>query len=263
MARTEPQFSAPVSRLLAVTDLARSAGFYRDVLGFEVRDPTHGGGETAELVSGPVRLLLQVAGQAIDSTLVSRPRGAAIIFFESQDVAALHASVLAKGGRPSSLEKVNWLKYQLFQLSDPDGHTLWFGQSFHVPDEPPADLADRQIPSGAGQLRRMIPEFPLRDISAGVAHYRDVLGFTVNYAQEDFGILNRDSVSIALVPRTELHQGIGSCYVYIRDADALHAELVARGARVMDEPMSMPWGLRQFHVLDLEGNQLTFGQPFE
>jgi hypothetical protein len=25
----------------------------------------------------------------------------------------------------------------------------------------------------------------------------------------------------------------------------------------------MPWGLRQFHVLDLEDNQITFGQTFE
>jgi hypothetical protein len=26
---------------------------------------------------------------------------------------------------------------------------------------------------------------------------------------------------------------------------------------------SEPWGLRQFHMLDLEGNQITFGRPFE
>jgi len=51
--------------------------------------------------------------------------------------------------------------------------------------------------------------------------------------------------------------------VYIRDADTLHAELVAKGANVLDEPVSMPWGLRQFHVLDLEGNRITFGQTFE
>jgi hypothetical protein len=31
----------------------------------------------------------------------------------------------------------------------------------------------------------------------------------------------------------------------------------------MDAPVSRPWGLREFHVEDLEGNQLTFGQPFE
>ncbi len=66
-----------------------------------------------------------------------------------------------------------------------------------------------------------------------------------------------------LIARTPRHTGIGSFYVYVRDADALHAELRASGANVVGEPVSMPWGLRQFHVLDLAGNQITFGQAFE
>ena len=30
-----------------------------------------------------------------------------------------------------------------------------------------------------------MPEFPLDDVPAGVAYYRDVLGFEVNYQQHD------------------------------------------------------------------------------
>ena len=259
--------TAPLSRFLTVTDVERSTAFFRDVLGFEVRpvQGEHGFAAQVEVVSGQARIQLGRADAAYDSTGERRPRGAAILFFETDDVAGLHAAVTERGGNPTSLEKVNWIKYRVFQLKDPDGHTLWFGQSYHVPepDQPTESIAERQIPPGSGQLRQMIPEFPLRDIAAGVAHYRDVLGFTVNYAQDDFGILNRDTVSIALIPRPARHQGIGSCYVYIQDADALHAELVAKGARVVDLPVSMQWGLRQFRVLDLEGNQLTFGQAFE
>ncbi len=66
-----------------------------------------------------------------------------------------------------------------------------------------------------------------------------------------------------LVARTEQHKGIGSCYVYVTDADGLYAELCANGAKVLGEPVSHPWGLRDFGVLDLEGNRITFGQPFE
>ena len=47
------------------------------------------------------------------------------------------------------------------------------------------------------------------------------------------------------------------------DADALHAELVARGANVQGTPVSRTWGLQGFEVVDLEGNRITFGQPFE
>lgn len=110
-------------------------------------------------------------------------------------------------------------------------------------------------------LRKIMPELPLQDVSAGVAYYRDVLGFGINYQQEDLGVLDRDAVRVLLIARTTRHTGIGSAYVYVDDADALHAELRGRGARVEGDPVSHPWGLRDFRVLDPEGNQITFGQP--
>jgi len=112
-------------------------------------------------------------------------------------------------------------------------------------------------------LEKMMPEFPLADVPSGVAHYRDVLGFSVNYQQHDIGVLDRDAVRLLLIARTERHVGIGSCYVYVADADALHAELLGKGANVQGEPISRPWGLRKFSVLDPEGNGIAFGQPFE
>jgi uncharacterized glyoxalase superfamily protein PhnB len=117
--------------------------------------------------------------------------------------------------------------------------------------------------SSTAMLQKIMPEFPCDNVEAAVAHYRDVLGFTVNYAQHDIGVIDRDRVRLLLIARTERHRGIGSCYVYVQDADRLHAELTASGAKVVDAPVSRPWGLREFHVEDLEGNQITFGQPFE
>ena len=108
-----------------------------------------------------------------------------------------------------------------------------------------------------------MPELPLDDVPAGVAYYRDVLGFKVNYAQHDIGVMDRDDVRILLIARTRAHRGAGSCYVYVSDADALHAELTGKGAEVQGEPVSRPWGLREFAVLDPEHNRITFGQPFE
>lgn len=110
-------------------------------------------------------------------------------------------------------------------------------------------------------LTKIMPELPSDDVPAAVAHYRDVLGFRVNYEQADIGVMDRDAVRVLVIARTDRHTGIGSTYVYVQDADALHAELRAKGARVQTEPESHPWGLRDFRVLDLDGNQLTFGQP--
>ncbi len=112
-------------------------------------------------------------------------------------------------------------------------------------------------------LGKIMPELPLSDVPAGVAHYRDVLGFSVNYQQHDIGVMDRDAVRLLLIARTGRHPGIGSCYVFVDDADGLYAELAAKGANVQGQPISRPWGLREFQVLDPEGNQLTFGQTFE
>ncbi len=96
--RTEPAILSPVSRLLAVADIARSTAFYRDVLGFDARAiPQQAGEAAAEAVRGPARLQLFAADSAHDSTGQRRPRGAAVVFFETDDVVGMHAA--AHGAR--------------------------------------------------------------------------------------------------------------------------------------------------------------------
>ena len=258
----QPAITAPVSRFLAVADVARSVAFYRDILGFSAEPvnavttakPEDGRPSEVALINGPARILIGAQGSAVDSTGQPRPRGSAMIFIETDDVAGMRELVRSRGGNVTELEKLNWIKYRVFQVRDPDGHTIWFGQSFQEPDPESAP---------GKQLRLLLPELPVRDVSAAIAYYQKVLGFKINYAQEDLGVMYRDDVTLLLIPRTGEHLGIGSCYAYVRDADALHAELMARGADVKGKPVSQPWGLRDFRVLDLDGNRITFGQTFE
>ena len=245
----KPAIVAPVMRFIGVADSARSILFYRDILGFEVRDQQG----TIEAVYGPACIQLGTADHAPNDWNTPRPRGSAILFFQTDDVAAMHAGIRARGGSPSELEKVNWIKMRMFEIRDPDGHTLWFGQSYDVPHSPVS----------APMMQKALPELPCDDVAAAVAYYRDVLGFRINYQQHDLGVMDRDAVTVVLIARTQRHTGIGSAYVYIEDADALYAELRAKGANLQDEPVSHPWGLRDFGVLDLEDNRIVFGQPFE
>jgi uncharacterized glyoxalase superfamily protein PhnB len=250
-----PRIVCPVSRHLSVADVDRSVAFYRDVLGFAHRAVPQGDGlpAVAEMVSGPARIQLSVEETAYDSTGERRPRGAAILFLETDDVAGMRREVVARGGAASELEKVNWIKMRVFQIADPDGHALWFAQSFQEPD---------RAKDPSRQLVEMLPGIPLTDVAAGVDYYQRVLGFHVNYVQSDLGVMDRDDVTIVLMQRKE-NSGVAWCEAYVRDADTLYTELVGRGANVQGEPVSHPWGLRDFHVLDPEGNRLTFAQPFE
>jgi catechol 2,3-dioxygenase-like lactoylglutathione lyase family enzyme len=165
----------------------------------------------------------------------------------------MNAAIGARGGETGELVKVNWIKMEMFEMRDPDGNTLWFGQSYNKPHaEKPAPMFEKAL-----------PRLPLTDLTAGIAHYRDVLGFEVNYADDYIGVMFRDRVSLLLFPRTERNPGAGEAYFYIENADTLCAELRAKGADVRGDPVSHPWGLREFSVRDLEGNELYFGQTFE
>ena len=47
--------------------------------------------------------------------------------------------------------------------------------------------------------------------------------------------------------------------VFVSDVDGVYAELAARGAKVLKPPQNYDYGMRDFDVVDLDGNQLTFG----
>jgi catechol 2,3-dioxygenase-like lactoylglutathione lyase family enzyme len=229
--------TAPVSRIIGTGDLPRALAFYCDVLGF------HPSGES-EVVCGPARVIFEPRQQA-------EP---AMLFFECADVAAAREFIAARGGSPTAIERVNWIKMEFFQVAGPDGHVLWFGRSFDVPVEPP---------ERAPLFEKALPELPCGNVAASAGYYRDTLGFSINHQQDDIAVIYRDGVTLLLIERTPRHTGIGSCYLYVANADALYAEWQARGADTQGEPVSRPWGLREFAVLDPDGNRLTCGQPFE
>jgi catechol 2,3-dioxygenase-like lactoylglutathione lyase family enzyme len=243
-----PAIVSPVAQLVDVADVPRSVAFYRDVLGFDERGITedYGRPADAEVAYGPARIQFGAAAAPSPS----------VLFFEVDDVDAMHEAVRRRGGRPSDVAQVNWIKQSMFEIRDPDGHVLWFGRSFAGPE---GDRASERQP----QVRKIMPELPLDDVAAGVTHYRDVLGFRVNYAQDNLGVMDRDKARVLLIARTPAHQGIGSACLYVENADAVYEELRSKGANVQGEPISRPWGLREFAVLDPEGNRLTFAQTFE
>lgn len=243
---------SPVSRQLRIRDLARSRAFYRDKVGFAdvVPSAVADANADAEMVLGPARLELVLMG--LDE-VASRE----VIFFEVDDVAAYRAELVRRGAEPGLPARVNWIKMSMFDLEDPDGHMLWFGQSFA---EPPIEL---HTPAGQGQCRVIMPSFPVSHVGKTATHYREVLGFSVNYQQDDLAVLDRDSVRLLLTARTGQGQGTASCCVYVRDADLLYQELRAKGAGVGNPPVSRPWGLRDFSVVDPDGNEIVFAQTFE
>jgi uncharacterized glyoxalase superfamily protein PhnB len=74
--------------------------------------------------------------------------------------------------------------------------------------------------------------------------------------------LCRDEVALHLLAAQETKRipGNGGICVFVDDVDGVYAELAARGANVIKPPQNYDYGMRDFDVLDLDGNHLTFGQ---
>jgi uncharacterized glyoxalase superfamily protein PhnB len=104
----------------------------------------------------------------------------------------------------------------------------------------------------------------VQDVLRSVEHYRDVLGFHVEftYGEPPFYVgVERGGLLIHLqaASETKRQPGQGAVYVFVNDVDALYEELTSRGARTLHEPKDYPYGMRDFDVHDLDGNQLGFG----
>jgi catechol 2,3-dioxygenase-like lactoylglutathione lyase family enzyme len=106
--------------------------------------------------------------------------------------------------------------------------------------------------------------FVVRDVARSVEHYRDVLGFSVAFTYREpvvYAGVERGSLLIHLQAASETARqpGQGSVYAFVDDVDALHGELAARGARIVKPPQTYDYGMRDFDIRDLDGNQLGFG----
>jgi catechol 2,3-dioxygenase-like lactoylglutathione lyase family enzyme len=106
--------------------------------------------------------------------------------------------------------------------------------------------------------------FTVRDIAASAEQYRKALGFAVTFeygAPLFYVCLCRDKVNLHLSAArgTKNIPGNGSVCIFVDDVDAVYADLVARGANVLKPPQDYDYGMRDFDVADLDGNQLTFG----
>lgn len=119
--------------------------------------------------------------------------------------------------------------------------------------------------SSAISLRDAATLFVVQDVLRSIEHYRDVLGFRVEFTYGDptfYAGVERDNVAIHLQAASETRRqpGHGAINVFVTGVDALYQELKSKGARATEEPADRPYGMRDFDINDLDGNQLSFGE---
>lgn len=125
------------------------------------------------------------------------------------------------------------------------------------------------------RLESVHPVLMSRDVGAAIRFY-ERLGFRRTFRDDavdpKYAAVVRDGVELHLQWNDASAWAPGAdrpTYRFlVRDVDALHAELLARGAlegaggdSPWRTPGDTPWGTREFHVRDLDGNGLQFYRP--
>ena len=113
-----------------------------------------------------------------------------------------------------------------------------------------------------------IPTLPCRSVSATVGFYK-LLGFEggAHEFNGDYAILSRGAVELHFFTHRELVPADSSagCYIRVLDVESIHrsfssSQLPRAGIPRMDTLEDKPWGLREFAIVDPDGNLLRIGQ---
>ena len=114
------------------------------------------------------------------------------------------------------------------------------------------------------QLHGAAPVFVVNDVLRSAEYFRDALGFHIEFLYGEptfYAGVERDHVLIHLQAARESRRQPGqqAMNLFVADVDVLYEELKLKGARVLNAPKDYPYGMRDFNVADLDGNELCFG----
>ena len=122
------------------------------------------------------------------------------------------------------------------------------------------------------ELTGLAPVLLVPDVEAALEHYRDLLGFEVEPYVRDgvaiYGYASRGACNLHFAlsrdgprPNDQVSPEMFDVYFWVDDVEALHGELVERGADLVHAPTNREYRLREIRVRDLNGYVLGIGQP--
>ena len=115
--------------MLPSDSIEETQRFYHEVLGFEVAGSRYeqGGLEWIRLHAGQAQIMFYSPMASGDMPPEISTPASMILYFQLDDLPALHAQLKAAGHAVSDIG-VTFYGMQEFEMSDPNGYTLMFGE---------------------------------------------------------------------------------------------------------------------------------------
>jgi len=116
-----------------------------------------------------------------------------------------------------------------------------------------------------------IPEIPVSSIDPAARYYVDVLGFQLDWGDDQGGIagISRDDCRMFLTnaPFRQDAGNVARIIVWLnlaskQEVDELYHRWREAGAKILAEPEDKPWHLREFTATDPDGNHLRVFYDF-
>lgn len=255
------------SPTLGVRDVRAALDYYTGKLGFAavgVYGPEDDNAPVYAVVRrGEAQLHLQIRRRNVWAAARGDYERSA--YFHVPNADALHEEFRTAGA--FILQPPQDMPYGLRELvvRDGDGHRLAFG----------AALGDHAPAAGDAALLEAAPVLGCRDVQAAADWFASALGFDCpggvlrppGEGDAVYAIVFREGAGVHLQIRrrpvflSERPSFEGDGYVFVGDADALHAEFAGRDVAVLRAPQDEPYGLRDFTIATPHGHRLAFGGP--
>ena len=115
-------------------------------------------------------------------------------------------------------------------------------------------------------LLKGIPVLASLNVKKTVKFYKDKLGFNkVSYLDTYYAVIARDKFVVHFWKcNNKIHPENTSCYVDVKDIDILYEELKVQDVIHPNGKLEdKPYGMKEFAILDEDGNLIKFGQKIE
>jgi len=114
------------------------------------------------------------------------------------------------------------------------------------------------------EMQNVYPTLRITNYEKSKAFYVDGLGFQIEGEHRFaphlpvFITISRDGLSLYLSQHAGDCQAGGLVFLYVPDVDALYEEITGRGIKAQCPPEDFEGRIRDFRVIDPDGNKLDF-----